>query len=142
MFSRTTRLLPILLCCVFGFAQGNSPSVSPQARRIHDSAIVVDTHADTPQRFLDENFDLGSVTPTSEGNLDLQKAQEGNLGAEFFSIWVEPEIYKGRYAHRTLALIDSVYEQAAHHPDRMVMAFDAEDIVRARVGPRKRLAAL
>lgn len=116
--------------------------VSPKAKEIHDSAIVIDTHADTPQRFLDENFDLGSVTPTSQGNIDLQKAREGNLGAEFFSIWVEPDIYKGHYAKRTLDLIDSVYEQVARHPDQMMMAFSAEDIVEARSGSHKKLAAL
>ena len=116
--------------------------VSPKAKEIHDSAIVIDTHADTPQRFLDENFDLGSVTPTSQGNIDLQKAREGNLGAEFFSIWVEPDIYKGHYVKRTLDLIDSVYEQVARHPDQMMMAFSAEDIVEARTGSHKKLAAL
>ncbi|HZU43493.1 MAG TPA: dipeptidase [Terriglobales bacterium] len=116
--------------------------VSPKAKEIHDSAIVIDTHADTPQRFLDENFDIGSVTPTTEGNIDLQKAREGNLGAEFFSIWVAPDIYKGHFAKRTLDLIDSVYEQAARHPDQMMMAFSAEDIVEARSGQHKKLAAL
>src|SRR5579884_3118628 len=116
--------------------------VSPKAKEIHDSAIVIDTHADTPQRFLDENFDIGSVTPTTEGNIDLQKAREGNLGAEFFSIWVAPDIYKGHFAKRTLDLIDSVYEQAARHPDQMMMAFSAEDIVEARSGQQKKLAAL
>jgi membrane dipeptidase len=140
MFRQPLLNLAILLIAALVSAQSNS--ISPQARRIHDSAIVVDTHADTPQRFLDENFDIGSIIPTSEGNVDLQKAAEGNLGAEFFSIWVEPELYKGQYAIRTLALIDAVYEQAARHPDRMVMAFSADDIVRARTGPRKRLAAL
>jgi membrane dipeptidase len=140
MFRQSLLNLAILLIAALVSAQSNS--ISPQARRIHDSAIVVDTHADTPQRFLDENFDIGSITPTSEGNVDLQKAAEGNLGGEFFSIWVEPELYKGQYAIRTLALIDAVYEQAARHPDRMVMAFSADDIVRARTGSRKRLAAL
>src|SRR5579871_6880730 len=116
--------------------------VSPKAKEIHDSAIVIDTHADTPQRFLDENFDIGSVTPTTEGNIDLQKAQEGNLGAEFFSIWVAPDIYKGRFVKRTFDLIDAVYEQAARHPDQMMMAFSAEDIVEAQSGRQKKLATL
>jgi microsomal dipeptidase-like Zn-dependent dipeptidase len=35
-------------------------TVTPQARAIHNSAIVVDTHADTPQRCLYENFDIGN----------------------------------------------------------------------------------
>src|SRR5437868_13538877 len=100
MFSRTTRLLPILLCCVFGFAQGNSPAVSAQARRIHDAAIVIDTHADTPQRFLDENFDIGSATPTTTGNKDLEKGRAGNSRAESFSIWVDPRTNGGDYARR------------------------------------------
>ena len=123
-------------------AQASSAAVSDKAKQIHDSAIVIDTHADTPQRFIDENFDIGTVTPVSEGNIDLQKAQEGNLGAEFFSIWVAPDIYKGHFARRTLDLIDSVYEQVARHPEQMMMAFSAEDIVEARSGQKKKLAAL
>jgi len=101
---------------------------SPQA--VHQSAIIVDTHADTPQRFLDEHFDLGQNTPVSDGHIDLGKIKQGNLGAEFFSIWVEPE-FKGQYSKRAMDLIDSVYQQAARHPDRMTMAFTADDIIRA-----------
>lgn len=110
-----------------------APKTQPKpetAEAIHQSALVIDTHADTPQRFLDENFDLGQNTPVSEGHIDLGKIKQGNLGAEFFSIWVEPE-FKGHYAKRAMDLIDSVYQQAAHHPDKMTMAFSADDIVRA-----------
>jgi membrane dipeptidase len=142
MFRQSSVALLLLLSCSCVFAQTDITKISPEARRIHDSAIVIDTHADTPQRFVDENFDLGTVTPISEGNLDLQKARQGNLGAEFFSIWVDPQTSAGHYTQRALDLIDSVYEQAARHPDQMGMAFSAQDIVRARSGPHKRLAAL
>ena len=117
-----------------------APAVSAKARQIHDSALVVDTHADTPQRFLDENFDIGSTDPKDIGHISLDKAKAGNLGAEFFSIWVEPETNQGHYARHTLDLIDSVYEQAARHPDRMMMAFSTADIERAH--KQKKLAAL
>src|SRR6266852_4845686 len=100
------------------------------AQAIHQSALIIDTHADTPQRFLDENFDIGQDTPVSDGHIDLGKIKQGNLGAEFFSIWVEPE-FKGHYSKRAMDLIDSVYQQAARHPDKMTMAFTTEDIVRA-----------
>jgi len=100
------------------------------AQSIHESALIVDTHADTPQRFLDENFDIASNTSAEQGHMDLGKIRQGNLGAEFFSIWVEPE-FKGRYAVRAMDLIDSVYAQAARHPDKMAMAFSADDIERA-----------
>jgi hypothetical protein len=41
------RVLSLAVCCfVLGLAA--------TAQAIHESAIIVDTHADTPQRFLDE----------------------------------------------------------------------------------------
>jgi membrane dipeptidase len=115
-------------------------AVSKKAMEIQNSAIVIDTHADTPQRFLDENYDIGSTDPNDYGHISLDKAQAGNLGAEFFSIWVEPQINRGHFAHHTLDLIDSVYEQAARHPDRMMMAFSVADIERAH--REHKLAAL
>jgi membrane dipeptidase len=114
--------------------------VSKKAMEIQNSAIVIDTHADTPQRFLDENYDIGSTDPKDPGHISLDKAKAGNLGAEFFSIWVEPETNQGHFAHHTLDLIDSVYEQAARHPDRMMMAFSVADIERAH--HEHKLAAL
>ena len=114
--------------------------LSAKARAIHDSAIVVDTHADTPQRFLDEGFDIGSTDPHDIGHMSLDKAHRGNLGAEFFSIWVDPETNQGHFARHTFDLIDSVYEQAARHPDRMTMAFSVADIERAH--REHKLAAL
>ena len=114
--------------------------ISSRARQIHDSALIVDTHADTPQRFLDEGFDIGSTDPNDAGHVSLDKARRGKLGAEFFSIWVEPETNQGHFARHTFDLIDSVYEQAARHPDRMMMAFSVADIERAH--REHKLAAL
>jgi membrane dipeptidase len=135
------HLLALLLLGGLATAQTSAPAVSAKARALHNSAIVVDTHADTPQRFLDEGFDMGAVTPVTEGHMDLEKVRAGNLGAEFFAIWVEPS-WKGQYAQHAMRLIDSVYQQAAKHPDRMVMAFSARDIVAARSGKHPRLATL
>jgi membrane dipeptidase len=129
----------VILFSVFAPAQ-NPDAISAKARAIHGSAIVVDTHADTPQRFLDDNFDIGNSDPKDIGHLSLDKARAGNLGAEFFSIWVDPGTNQGHYAKHTLELIDTVYEQAARHPDRMMMAFSVADIERAH--KQKKLAAL
>jgi membrane dipeptidase len=126
-----------LVCVVPACAQ---IVVSKKAMEIQKSAIVVDTHADTPQRFLDENYDIGSTDPKDRGHISLDKAEAGNLGAEFFSIWVEPETNRGHFARHTLDLIDSVYEQASRHPDRVMMAFSVADIERAH--REHKLAAL
>jgi membrane dipeptidase len=125
-----------LLLCSLAFAQ----AISPRARSIHNSAIVIDTHADTPQRFLYEKFDIGTTDPKDNGHISLDKARAGNLGAEFFSIWADPSTTKGHFAKSTFDMIDSVYEQAARHPDRMMMAFSVADIERGH--KEKKLAAL
>ncbi len=109
-------------------------SKAPSAARVHRSALVVDTHADTPQRFVDEHFDLAD--PLGGGHLNLESARRGHLGAEFFSIWVEPTRYQGQFAHRTLELIDSVRSQAARHADRMVLATSAAGVERAHRAQR------
>jgi len=133
-----TRLLTICLLLSAPLVAQNS-AVTTKALQMHNSAIVVDTHADTSQRFLDDNFDIANTDPKDIGHISLDKVRAGNLGAEFFSIWVEPS-FKGQFAHRAIDLIDSVYEQAARHPDRMMMAFSVEDIERAH--KQKKLAAL
>ncbi len=137
----------VFLCLVLAAHQAASQSanlsdspVGSKARDIHDSALIVDTHADTPQRFLDEGFDIGSTDPNDIGHVSLDKAHRGNLGAEFFSIWVDPETNQGHFARHTFDLIDSIYEQAARHPDRMMMAFSVADIERAH--QEHKLAAL
>ena len=94
--------------------------------QVQQSAIVIDTHADTPQRFVDENFDLGD--PLGNGDFNLESAHKGNLGAEFFAIWVDPVPNKGQFARRTLILIDSVKQQAAKHSDQVMLVTSPEGI--------------
>ncbi len=130
----------LIFCLVFALYLNAQTKVSPRAKALQDSALVIDTHADTPQRFLEEGFDIGSTDPNDYGSISLDKAKAGNLGAEFFSIWVEPETNRGHFARQTLDLIDSVYQQANRHPDRMMMAFSVADIELAH--KEKKLATL
>jgi membrane dipeptidase len=95
-------------------------------------AIVIDGHADTPQRFVDERWDFDAAL--GNGHLNLEMARRGGLSAEFFAIWVQPDEWRGRYAHRTLELIDGVYEQLKKHPREMALGLCAEDVRRAHAG--------
>ena len=135
---RTRALIASLLLAIPAFLYAQS-SAQPTASKpspkmtakltpeaVHRSAMVIDTHADTPQRFVDENFDLGE--PLNGGNLNLDSIHKGGLSAEFFSIWVEPTLYKGHYARRTLVLIDAVKQQVAKHSDRIMFVTSPEGI--------------
>src|SRR6516165_2047957 len=139
-FSFTQTAVPTTLPAAKAKAQ--CVTVGPQGtttggRAIHNS-LIIDTHADTPGRFVDENFDLAQ--DAGKGHLDFSKIQSGNLGAEFFSIWVDPKNFKGKEIQRALDMIDSIYEQARRHPDKMVMAFSTQDILAAH--RQHKLAAL
>ncbi|HEV2135277.1 MAG TPA: dipeptidase [Terracidiphilus sp.] len=102
---------------------------APSPAAVHRSAIVIDTHADTPQRFLDEGFDL--AMPRVGGDLNLDSIREGNLAAQFFAIFVEPERYQGQYAHRALEMIDALRQQVARHSDQIDFATSADGILAA-----------
>jgi membrane dipeptidase len=133
----TARVVSTLLLFASPLLIAQTPTASPakmtpkaqSPAAVHRSALVIDTHADTPQRFLDEHFDLAD--PRGTGDLNLDSIHKGNLGAEFFSIWVEPKLYKGQYARRTLELIDSVKQQVARHPDQIQFVASPEGIEEA-----------
>jgi membrane dipeptidase len=150
---RSFLSLPLVLLLALSLAAGlpllpppqqkdaAGPAVSAEARRIHQAAILVDTHADTTQFFMDDAFDLADP-PYDWLHFDLETAEAGNVGGEFFAVWVDPALPRDQYAHTAYRLIDSVYQQVERNPGRMVMACTADDIVAARRGPHKRLAAL
>jgi len=112
--------------------------ISERARRLHFSSIVVDTHDDTTQRFLDGKFDLGPRSAT--GSIDIPRMREGNLGAIFFSIWMPSKITGPDAVDRAIVQIDAVREQVRRHPNDLVLATTAADIRGAH--KRGKIAAL
>jgi len=142
---RNALILPVslvlstLVASAVASAQtGKKSTGQPSAAAVHASALVIDTHADTTQRFLGEHFDWDD--PLRGGELNAASAKAGNLGAEFFSIWVDPDVYKGHDARRTLELIDAVKQQVARHPDQMELATSVAGIEKAHRD--RKLAAL
>jgi membrane dipeptidase len=111
---------------------GNRQSMTkqPDPIAVHNSAIVIDTHADTPQRFVDERWNF--TDPLNGGMLNYDSAKKGNLDAQFFSIWVDPNQYSANAsAHRTLTLIDATLEQVRRAPDKLQFCTSADDIIAA-----------
>src|SRR3974377_31851 len=98
------------------------------AQRVLSRAIVIDTHADTPQMMLDDGYDLAD--PNSPFMISIPKMQKGHLGAEFFSIWVDVDWPPQDLIHRALDLIDVVKQQVARRGDALELAQSADDIVR------------
>ena len=104
--------------------------ISARAKKIHFSAIVVDTHDDTTQRFLDGKFDIGARDPL--GGIDIPRMREGGLGAIFFSIWIPSKITGTDAVNRALTQINAVREQVRTHPTDLVLATSADEVRAAR----------
>ncbi len=108
---------------------------------IHRRAIAIDMHADTTQRMVDERLDLAGRA--SDGHFDSVRAQEGGLDAQFFSIWVEPELFGGGGAgaiKRADDQIAAVRTLATRNSETWALATSAADI--RRIVSEGKLAAL
>ncbi|MGC1614176.1 MAG: dipeptidase, partial [Candidatus Acidiferrum sp.] len=100
--------------------------ISERAKRLHFSSLVIDTHADTTQRFLDGGFDFGARNAL--GSIDIPRMKEGGLGAIFFSIWIPSKVTGPDAVKRALDQIDAVREQVRHHRNDLVLVTTAEGI--------------
>jgi len=111
----------------------NSSTSSPaDPLSIHRRAIIVDMHADTVQRVVDENVDINQKL--GDGHLDAVRAKEGGLDAQFFSIWVEPQLFGGgggSAMKRADIQIDAIRNLPAKHPETWELATTADDVRRA-----------
>ena len=99
---------------------------------IHYRAIAVDMHADTVQRVLDEHVDLQQEL--KDGHLDAVRAKAGGLDAQFFSIWVEPQLFGlggAKAVKRADDQIEAVRELAERHPETWKLATTAADVRQA-----------
>ncbi len=108
---------------------------------IHRRAIAIDMHADTTQRLLDEQLDISRRLP--DGHFDNVRARDGGLDAQFFSIWVEPELFGAggagamKRADEQIAVVRGLPDR---YPETWELATTSEDI--RRIAAAGKLAAL
>src|SRR6185295_9314313 len=118
-----------------------SPPAATDPLSIHQRAIIVDMHADTTQRLVDENVDLQKQL--ADGHLDAVRAKQGGLDAQFFSIWVDPALFGSGGTNaikRADVQIEAVRNLAAKHPETWELATTAEDV--RRIATSGKIAAL
>src|SRR5882757_886168 len=129
MISVLTRVATVALGGLLVTSGLAGDNISENARKLHFSSIVVDTHDDTTQLMLDTKFDLGARQP--KGSIDIPRMREGGLGAIFFSIWIPSKVTGPTAVQKALQQIDAVREQVREHPKDLVLATSAEQIRKA-----------
>jgi membrane dipeptidase len=129
--------LPLAFFCLTAAALP-AGEVSVRARKLQSSAIVLDTHDDTTQRFFEKDFDLGKQNPT--GSIDIPRMREGGMNAIFFSIWIDGRTKGPEAIQKALDQIDAVHENVHKFSKDMVFARTAADVRRAHT--QGKIAAL
>jgi membrane dipeptidase len=119
--------------------------LSQEARAVHDAAIAIDLHADTP-KLMSRGYNIAlrhaPSWPISSygGHIDLPRMRDGGLAAQFFGMWTFPVPQSGcaRDIHRQLDALEAA-ERAT--PDELKLAITADEVraahaTGARVGLR------
>ena len=101
-----------------------------EVMRVHNSAILIDTHNDVPSATV-AGLDIGQ--PNTDHHTDLPRMKKGGMGAQFFAVYVAASNVEGnRAAHRTLEMIDTVrHDIVDRYPNEFLFATTAADIRRA-----------
>jgi membrane dipeptidase len=103
------------------------------ARQLLKSTPLIDGHNDLPWVIREyrqaprdvEAYDLRKRTPH---DTDLQRLREGQVGAQFWSVYIPGEIKAEGYAKVQLEQIDIARRVIARYPENLVLALTAADI--------------
>lgn len=115
-------LLPLLLVIALRLP-------AQDVQKIHQKAILIDTHNDIISNELITGNDAGKLQTT--GNFDLVRAKTGGLDVQVFSIWCGDQYGKGTayaYANRE---IDSLQALVNRNTDKMVWVTNAKELKKA-----------
>ena len=126
------RLLFFIFIALIG-----TPVFSQKYKKIHEDAVLVDTHNDFPSASIQKkvSFDAELLGKTHS---DLARMRGGGVDVQIFSIFCGPEQQQPyAFANRQ---IDSVYEWANRAPKRMTIVRTPDELKRAIKD--KRLAAM
>jgi membrane dipeptidase len=129
MYSRYILFAVALLMTATSFSQ--------KYKKIHDKAVVVDTHNDFPSASIEKKVSLDADL-LGKTHTDLARLRTGGVDVQIFSIFCGPE-QKQPYAFANRE-IDSVYEWADRAPKRMTIVKTPAELKQAI--KEKRLAAM
>lgn len=109
--------------------------LTPEAERIHKSAILIDGHNDMPWEIRKQGsrkFDKLDISkPQATLQTDIPRLRKGGMDAQFWSVWVPATTaYDGTALVSTLEQIDLVHAMIDRYPDTFELALTVDDIRR------------
>jgi membrane dipeptidase len=130
-------LLTLSLMVSAGTASAQSKDRALEhARKLLRSTPLIDGHNDLPWAIRESEkaprdvaaYDLRTRTT---GHTDLSRLAQGQVGAQFWSIYIPGEIKDSGYAKVQLEEFDIARRVIARYPNRLALALTADDIERS-----------
>ncbi|MBS2098809.1 dipeptidase [Carboxylicivirga linearis] len=106
--------------------------VGKKSLTIHNKAITIDTHCDTPMKFVNKGFDIGKEHEAPNSRVDIPRMESGGLDAIFFAIFTSQrprtsENYEKAY-NLANQMIDSTYAAIKNYPNQVELATNSKDV--------------
>src|SRR5687768_9689813 len=116
-----------------------SAAVSQSYKKIHQKAVLIDTHNDVLSSAVLDGMDISQRL--SEGHSDLERFKEGGVDVQFFSVYTGPNARNKEGVYKDAnEEIDSLEGIVKRNSDRMVLAKNYRDVKKGV--QQKKLAAL
>lgn len=118
----SVRIITSVISCFFAVIVQ-----SQQGRKLHDRAILVDTHNDCLTSLTLKGKDIATRLET--GHSDLYRWKKGGLDVQFFSIWTDKTARNKEGFYRdAVEEIDSLHHIILRNPDRMTFATNYREV--------------
>jgi membrane dipeptidase len=119
--------------------------VTPEAWRIHRSAILIDGHNDLPYEMrMKAGLSFSEIDiskPATNLQTDIPRLKLGGVGGQFWAAYVSARtMVTGGAARETLEQIDFIHRMVDHYPETFAFATTADDV--RRIHKSGRIACL
>jgi membrane dipeptidase len=113
----------------------SSDATLAHARKLLKSTPLIDGHNDLPWAIREaktapRDVKAYDLRATTSGQTDLARLKDGELAAQFWSIYIPGEIKDSGFARVQLEEFDIARRMIAMYPDRLSLALTADDIER------------
>ena len=133
---RALALLAAVLAMPFSAA--HAQDYDARVARVLKATPLIDGHNDWPEALREREgearwtMDLNDLSGSPERyNTDITRLRRGKVGAQFWSVWVSPDLPPKEQVEQTLEQIDLVKSICTRYPQTFAMVRTAEEVRRA-----------
>lgn len=140
LLAATLALAP---CAAYAQTGSKSPDYAARVARVLRATPLIDGHNDWPEALREREgdarwmMDLTDLSSRPERyNTDIARLRQGRVGAQFWSVWISPDLPGKEQVEQTLEQIDLVKSICTRYPGTFTMVRTAAEVRKAHAAGR------